>query len=49
MLVVVDQFEEVFRFLDKESVEETEAFVALLMATARQSARLIHVVLTMRS
>jgi WD40 repeat protein len=54
LLVLVDQFEELFRFADKgqHQVDEAEAFVQLLLAAARagQGAALrIHVVLTMRT
>jgi WD40 repeat protein len=54
LLVLVDQFEELFRFADQgqRQVDEAEAFVQLLLAAARagQGAALrIHVVLTMRT
>ncbi len=53
LLLVVDQFEELFRFqtLDAsaERREESGAFVNLLLETKRQSAIPIFVVLTMRS
>jgi hypothetical protein len=48
VLIVVDQFEELFRFRDYAGREEAEAFVALLLETAR-SPLPIHVVITMRS
>jgi WD40 repeat protein len=49
VLLLVDQFEEVFRFRHPAAAEETEAFVALLLATAREGDQPIHIVLTMRS
>jgi hypothetical protein len=49
MLILVDQFEELFRYRDLASREEAEAFVALLLATAGQRELPIYVVLTMRS
>ena len=53
LLVVVDQFEELFRF--KQSTrhntagDEASAFVKLLLAAARQPGAPIYIVLTMRS
>jgi hypothetical protein len=49
VLLVVDQFEEVFRFRMGNDGGEADAFVALLLASTRQSNVPIHVVLTMRS
>jgi WD40 repeat protein len=49
LLLVVDQFEEIFRFLQLGDEEEAEAFVALLLAAAEQAQGPIYVVLTMRS
>jgi len=53
LLVVVDQFEELFRFQRSRehpnSREEAVAFVKLLLEATRQSAAPIYVVLTMRS
>jgi formylglycine-generating enzyme required for sulfatase activity len=49
LLVLVDQFEELFRYQDLSSHEEAEAFVALLLATAGQRELPIYIVLTMRS
>ena len=56
LLLLVDQFEEIFRFRRQEDPEQTvrqreeaEAFVALLIATAAQRDAPIYVVLTMRS
>ena len=48
VLIVVDQFEELFRFRDYGEREETEAFVALLMETVQLDLP-IQVVITMRS
>ena len=49
LLIVVDQFEELFRFGDYAAREESEAFVGLLLESARTPDVPIHVVLTMRS
>ena len=53
LLVVVDQFEEIFRFAKvREEIEyrnEAAAFVKLLLEAARQLESRIYVVLTMRS
>lgn len=52
LLVVVDQFEEIFRFRNETSDQEAHAFVALLLETVRQSEQKklpIYVMLTMRS
>ena len=53
LLVLVDQFEELFRFRQKGAVgapaDDGAAFVALLLEAARSDERQIHVVLTMRS
>lgn len=53
LLVVVDQFEELFRFrrsrLIDDSRDEAIAFVKLLIEAARQATLPIYVVLTMRS
>jgi WD40 repeat protein len=52
LLIVVDQFEELFRFKGLAEREEAEAFVALLLASALQNeipALRIYVVMTMRS
>ncbi|WP_075219926.1 nSTAND1 domain-containing NTPase [Acuticoccus yangtzensis] len=48
LLLLVDQFEELFRYSDYSAREEAEAFVNLLLESARGDAP-IHVVLTMRS
>jgi tetratricopeptide (TPR) repeat protein len=53
ILVIVDQFEEIFRFArvaeDKEYRNEAAAFVKLLLEASRQRELPIYVVLTMRS
>lgn len=50
VLVVVDQFEELFRFRQKVDKGDTIAFVNLLLETCRQAAKhRIYIVLTMRS
>jgi formylglycine-generating enzyme required for sulfatase activity len=49
LLILVDQFEELFRYRDLAGHEKAEAFVALLLATAGQRELPIYVVLTMRS
>ncbi|MEP6879078.1 MAG: hypothetical protein ABI865_09530, partial [Nitrosospira sp.] len=49
LLLLVDQFEELFRYGDYAAREEAEAFVALLLESARAAEAPIHVVLTMRS
>jgi tetratricopeptide (TPR) repeat protein len=49
LLLLVDQFEELFRYGDYAQKEETEAFVGLLLESAASSSHDIHVVITMRS
>jgi WD40 repeat protein len=49
LLVLVDQFEELFRYRSLAGREEAEAFVALLLASANHDSVPIYVVLTMRS
>lgn len=51
LLVVVDQFEELFRFAqhDGSQRDRAEAFVKLLLEASRDPVRPIYVVLTMRS
>jgi hypothetical protein len=51
LLVVVDQFEEMFRFSNKarQDREEASAFVNLLLEASHQPDQRIYVVLTMRS
>src|SRR5271166_1650136 len=49
LLVMIDQFEEIFRYRERIAADEADAFVALLLASARQSEVPIYVVITMRS
>ncbi len=49
VLILVDQFEEMFRFTPGTAQAEAEAFVALLLAVTQQRGLPIYVVLTMRS
>jgi tetratricopeptide (TPR) repeat protein len=49
LLVLADQFEEIFRFRRGQAGDEVNAFVALLLESARQRGRPIYVVITMRS
>jgi WD40 repeat protein len=49
LLILVDQFEEIFRYRKQYSLDEAQAFVALLLASARQKAIPVYVVITMRS
>jgi tetratricopeptide (TPR) repeat protein len=49
LLLLVDQFEEIFRFRHGETGDDIDAFVALLLASAKQTSRPIYVIITMRS
>lgn len=49
LLLVVDQFEEIFRYHEYGESEEAEAFVALLLAAAERPETPLYLVLTMRS
>src|SRR5688572_4803013 len=49
LLLLADQFEEIFRFRHGQSGDDINAFVALLLASAKQRERPIYVVITMRS
>ncbi|MCP4396095.1 MAG: hypothetical protein GY801_02125 [bacterium] len=49
LLVIVDQFEELFRYHQHEDENEAEAFVALLLESAKQNDVPIYIVITMRS
>ena len=49
LLVLVDQFEEIFRFRKHEDPSEATAFVNLLLDSAHQADVPIYVVITMRS
>lgn len=51
LLILVDQFEEIFRYrsLGFEETDEADAFVALLLAATEQREVQVYVVITMRS
>ncbi|MCI0387863.1 MAG: AAA family ATPase [Acidobacteria bacterium] len=49
LLLLVDQFEEIFRFRAQGNADEADAFVAMLLATAMQREFPVYVVITMRS
>ena len=49
LLLLIDQFEEIFRFREQGSAADADAFVALLLASFAQREVPIYVVLTMRS
>jgi WD40 repeat protein len=49
LLLLVDQFEEIFRFRKQGNADEADAFVALLLATVAQREEPVYVVITMRS
>jgi PQQ-dependent catabolism-associated CXXCW motif protein len=49
LLLLVDQFEELFRYQHDRTADEVDAFVALLLSNAGQRHRRIYVVITMRS
>ena len=49
LLILVDQFEELFRYQGLAGREEAEAFVALMLASAAQRDVPLYIVLTMRS
>jgi len=49
VLILVDQFEELFRFADHGGQEQAEQFIGLLLAAAQQRELPIYVVITMRS
>ena len=49
VLLVVDQFEEIFRYHRQEDPDEAQAFVSLLLTSAEQREIPIYVVITMRS
>jgi WD40 repeat protein len=48
LLLLVDQFEEIFRYARTGGMDEADAFVALLLATAKHDVP-VYVVITMRS
>lgn len=49
LLLLVDQFEEIFRFRNEKERDEADAFVALMVESAEQQEFPIYVVMTMRS
>jgi hypothetical protein len=49
LLLLVDQFEEIFRFRQQGNADEADAFVALLLATIARREEPVYVVITMRS
>src|SRR5581483_7868509 len=49
LLLLVDQFEELFRYQDYAGREEAEAFAAMLLESARETGLPIYVTITMRS
>jgi hypothetical protein len=49
LLVLVDQFEEIFRYRQQYDINEADAFVALLLASAAQPEVRLYVLITMRS
>jgi PQQ-dependent catabolism-associated CXXCW motif protein len=49
VLLLVDQFEEIFRYRQGQTGDDIDAFVALLLATAKQRKRRVYVAMTMRS
>lgn len=48
-LLIVDQFEELFRYKRNENIDEVTAFISLLIESSSQREVSIHVVITMRS
>ena len=49
LLLLVDQFEEIFRYRQGATGDDINAFVAMLLASAKQRKKRIYVVITMRS
>jgi hypothetical protein len=49
LMILVDQFEEIFRYRERYIADETEAFIALLLASCRDRDFPLYVVITMRS
>jgi WD40 repeat protein len=49
LLILVDQFEEIFRFAPGADQEDADAFVALLLAATQKREQPVYVVITMRS
>ena len=46
ILLVVDQFEELFRYKQNNNIDEVIAFIALLIESANQQEMPIHIVIT---
>jgi hypothetical protein len=49
LLIVVDQFEELFRYKDYAQREDRDAFIRMLLHAAAEPSRRVSIVLTMRS
>lgn len=49
LIVLVDQFEEIFRFRDLGNIDKADAFVSLLLASVQQIEVPIYIVITMRA
>lgn len=49
LLILVDQFEEIFRYADIGDASEAEAFVSLLLDLAEQQVHAIYIIITMRT
>jgi len=49
LLILVDQFEEIFRYRQQHGADEAEAFVSLLLNSARQREVPVYVVIAMRT
>jgi hypothetical protein len=49
ILLLVDQFEEIFRYRKRYMADETEAFIAMLLASVRDRDIPLYIVITMRS
>jgi len=49
LLILVDQFEEIFRYRQQYGADEAEAFVSLLLNSARQREVSVYVVIAMRT
>jgi hypothetical protein len=49
LLILVDQFEEIFRLRTRENRDEQDAFIELILETSRQREFPVYIVITMRS
>ena len=49
LLILVDQFEEIFRYRQHQDRDESDAFIALLLRTISENKFPVYVVITMRS